>query len=373
MRGNVVATVYDGSDTVISEVQGPNMACVGGAEVLVDGLTMSPSLSAIASASAILDTSNYTIHGISFGKSYDGYSRYAHSSDLSAFYPATVTGAVMVDTINAVSGLNVTSITGVLIPTYSNPDDRRLQMASTKASLSLAATADVGHNMNAMEFSATNGLGISSLGVGCFPPSAGIRLYYVTGPHSLTQNNFTASGIFESNFNKNHLMDPSGMLTMTVSSVEQGCSLAEFPNNQGLYMTSHRAGVSSVDVTGIYGAGFSGTDGKGQIGYNVILSGGDFALPNAYGGIFTMGLWCIDTKAMLAAGITPPFSFTALNNNRLYKLFAKKVFTKDLTFTQDNTSVDAGLINTFSTPYGDPFETGTGSTFKSKIQWRISF
>jgi len=362
MRGELLVTLYDEDDNAINSIEGTNMVCVGGAEVLVDGLTVSPSLSGIATASAVLDTSNYTIHGISFGKGYDGYDSYAHASSVSSSW--SVTGATFVNTVNVVSGFNPTAVEGVLIPTFPHPDDRRLQAASTRSPIASATISDVGHNMNAIEFSATNGLGISSLGVGCFPPSGGIHLYYVTG----TSNDFVMSATFESNFNKNHLMDPSGILTMTVTSISEGGSLADFPHNQGLYMTSHKMGLSSIDVTG-----FSGTDGKGQIGYNVVLSGGDFALPNAYGGIYTLGLWCIDTKAMLAAGITPPFSFTALNNNRLYKLFAKKVFTKDLTFTQDNTSDKAGLINTFSTPYGNTFGSGSGSTFKSKIQWRISF
>ena len=155
MRGELLVTLYDEDDNAINSIEGTNMVCVGGAEILVDGLTISPSLSGIESASAILDTSNYTIHGISFGKGYDGYDSYAHDSSLSSSW--SVIDATYVNTANVVSGFNSTAVESVLIPTFPHPDDRRLQAASTKAPISLAATENVGHNMNAIEFSATNG------------------------------------------------------------------------------------------------------------------------------------------------------------------------------------------------------------------------
>ena len=362
MKGHVTATIYDHLNNVVSMVEGSNMACVGGAEVLVDGLTMSPSLSALVESSAILDTSNYTIHGMSFGKGYDSFDEFAHDIDMSATQVAVT--AVQVNTVVTTSSFQTSAVTGILIPAFPHPEDRRLQMASTdtpRGIAMLAVTADVGHNMNAIQFSATNGLGISSIGVGCFPPTGGIRMdYYVTGT-------FNASNIMKGNFNDNNVMDGSGMLNMTVSSVASGAHVAEYPASGGVWMTSLLQGVSATQTS----ASFSSSDGRGQIGYNAILSGGDFALPNAYGGIYAIGLWCIDTKAMLASGITPPFSFTALNNTRLYKLFAKKVFTRDLTFAQD--SGKNGIINKFSTPY-EQFGVGEpGETFKSKIQWRLSF
>ena len=79
---------------------------------------------------------------------------------------------------------------------------------------------------------------------------------------------------------------------------------------------------------------------------------------------------------MLANGLTAPFHFgttsprSALDNKRIYKLFAKKVFSRDITFARDNGT--KGIINTFNTPFGNPW-SGGGTTFNCKIQWRINF
>ena len=47
-------------------------------ELIVDALTANRSLSAIPSASAILDTSNYTFHAITYGKNADGFRKHGH-------------------------------------------------------------------------------------------------------------------------------------------------------------------------------------------------------------------------------------------------------------------------------------------------------
>jgi len=416
MRGEVRVTVRDDLGNTVYQVTEPNMICVGAAEVLVDGLTMSPSLSSISVATTtdtrvtavgnILDTSNYVVQAISFGKSFDGYDKYAHNPQLSGYY-SVCAGAVIVntsgrapdDTDAVLRSFNPSAVTGVLIPAFNNPDDTRLQMGSTLVpggGLGLAtiavsgyeATANVGQNMNAMQFSATNGLGVTSIGVGCYPPddgseppTGGIGVYYVTGGGTSGFNGFATSGHFEGNFNKAGVMDASGFINMTVTSIEEGSKIestytAAAPylvSRQGLYMTAHQNSITGVDSTGFPGPTAANPHPKtqlSQIGYNVCLSGGDFALPNAYGGIHTMGLWCMDVKAMLANGLTAPFHFTALNNKRIYKLFAKKVFSRDITFARDNGT--KGIINTFNTPFGNPW-SGGGTTFSCKIQWRINF
>ena len=50
----------------------------GAGELIVDVMTANRSLSGIPSASAILDTSNYTLHAISYGKDADGFRNHAH-------------------------------------------------------------------------------------------------------------------------------------------------------------------------------------------------------------------------------------------------------------------------------------------------------
>ena len=74
MRGEV--EVYrefpDGHQELVTKDS--NLLVDGAAETIVDMLTTSPSLSAIESVSALLDTSNYTIQAISFGKPADLFS-----------------------------------------------------------------------------------------------------------------------------------------------------------------------------------------------------------------------------------------------------------------------------------------------------------
>ena len=79
-------------------------------------------------------------------------------------------------------------------------------------------------------------------------------------------------------------------------------------------------------------------------------------MSNLYGGIYTMGLWTIDTLASRQAGNSPPYSFDALDNPRKYQLFATKQLSKNLAFINDH-STNAGIDN-----YSD-----------ITIKWRIHF
>jgi len=356
MHGNVLITCFDENDKIVYHIEESNMICIGAGKTIADVMTMPPSLSAYSNTSSILDTSNYVIQGISFAKSKDGYTNYAHAQLTSALEFT----AVVVKSVNSTSSINTSSVTGIRVPSSPNPLDTRVERLSTS---SLWDTSDIGHNLNAIEFSGLNGLGLTALAVGCYPPSSpgGFPLYVtdVTG-------GFIGSALFESQFNKNHVMDQSGMVHLTTSSVKDGADLAEFPTNQGLWPTSHQAGTSGVST----GPAFSGHGG--QIGYNVILSAGDFAFPAAFGGIYAIGLWTLDVPQMLKNGLTPPYSFGTLNNIRIYRLFAKKVFLRDLTHCKDVTTdgEPANLLNYFSTPVKSLLGI---SEYKSKIQWRISF
>ena len=79
MKG--IVEIYSGDKLVY---QDDNLVVDGAGQTIVDMLTVSPSLSGIPSASALLDTSNYTIQAISFGKGADQYTQYAHAFDSSA-------------------------------------------------------------------------------------------------------------------------------------------------------------------------------------------------------------------------------------------------------------------------------------------------
>ena len=74
MRGEV--EIWEGDKLIHKE---SNLLVNGAGEAIVDMLTVSPSLSGIPSASALLDTSNYTIQAISFGKDASAYQFNAHA------------------------------------------------------------------------------------------------------------------------------------------------------------------------------------------------------------------------------------------------------------------------------------------------------
>ena len=86
MRGEV--EIWEGDKLIHKE---SNLLVNGAGEAIVDMLTVSPSLSGIPSASALLDTSNYTIQAISFGKDASAYQFNAHAlpSRRNLFYEST--------------------------------------------------------------------------------------------------------------------------------------------------------------------------------------------------------------------------------------------------------------------------------------------
>ena len=83
IKGKVeVYTDYGNKDQKLVCVDS-NIVVDGAGEIIVDMLTTTPSLSGIESASAILDTSNYTIQAMTFGKDEEGYKRHAHTDSWS--------------------------------------------------------------------------------------------------------------------------------------------------------------------------------------------------------------------------------------------------------------------------------------------------
>ena len=78
MRGEV--EIWDGDKLLHKE---SNLLVNGAGELLADIMTVSPSLSGITdhATSSILDSSNYTIQAISFGKDASAYQYNAHALD----------------------------------------------------------------------------------------------------------------------------------------------------------------------------------------------------------------------------------------------------------------------------------------------------
>jgi hypothetical protein len=166
--------------------------------------------------------------------------------------------------------------------------------------------------------------------------------------NSMTQ----LSGNYEGLFNSVSSMDISGFVNMAASSwVDHRYSNTYGsnwydPSYSGLI-------VSAYD-------GFSSVSGGGEVQYIVTVSGSDLGGANLYGGIYNMGLWTIDVDKTLKAGNTAPFLFSPIYNPRKYKLFAKKSFSKNLCYIEDDV-------------VSNPDSAGIYGYNDLRIVWRIRF
>jgi len=84
------------------------MLTQGFGEVLTDIMTINPALSSVSSASAILDTSNFTFYAVSLGKDSQGYQTHAHAAS-SAFLGLAFLGTIINSGLVATKRYNSTS------------------------------------------------------------------------------------------------------------------------------------------------------------------------------------------------------------------------------------------------------------------------
>ena len=152
IKGFVEAEIefYSGEKEVVS--LGNNMILDNMASQIVKALTISPAFSEIPSASSFLDTSNFTIHALSFGKPAESYELHAHNLTDGSNY--TVYGET--------SSYSTSSQTKVGEPP--RPTDNRLERRKTDN----IPAYDVGHNVNKLIVAEVTG--VSS---GSFPVSSG--------------------------------------------------------------------------------------------------------------------------------------------------------------------------------------------------------
>jgi hypothetical protein len=67
----------------------------------------------------------------------------------------------------------------------------------------------------------------------------------------------------------------------------------------------------------------------GALFLNINVAGGDALTLSFFGSVKHIGVYCLDLSEMLSSGLTPPFTWSALNNNRKYKLVAKSTILDD--------------------------------------------
>jgi hypothetical protein len=323
-----------------------NLIVDNAGKTLVDLLTISPSLSAIPTASALLDTSNYTIQAITFGAPSGAYTRNIHSTEYPEIVSAmTYTSAIVLQLGSTASGYYPP--TDIAPPKYPNPIDQKLENYASPSgtwsgiNLSLPFTTsagltieDLGHHLNIG--------GISSLAA-TVNPRAGVA--FVFGSYAVSEvvgsvSAFTISSVNQidttvsppvvsacvrdclvggnTNYNARQLIDYNGFIT-NISTAANNPT----PN----FISSAGSGVQLSAL-----GNFAST---GELVYGTRLAATDVAMLNINGGIYNIGLWTLDLQKSIQAGNSPPYSFSPLNNPRKYRLFCKKTFTKNLCESTD--------------------------------------
>ena len=243
MRGIVEIIRVIGDEQEVLE-SSPNMIVDKAGELIVDAFTVSPSLSGIASASAILDASNYTIRAISFGKDASGYLNHAHEPGPRAIeatssadkvlrvvsheastalygvssYHSSPSATSATTKFNEISSLGVSAGTPYyLLPEAPNPMHARLETKSTAIAPDKGLSGyNLGHNLNMLNLSAVIAgrrvLGASVSGAssfaGCYAPSDGID-WAILSSASVTATP-VVTGNFKGLFNACGTMDLFG-------------------------------------------------------------------------------------------------------------------------------------------------------------------
>jgi len=319
-------------------------------EHLADIMTINRSLSQIPSASAILDTSNYTFQAISYGKDPEGFKYHAH-----ALISPSGDGKIRVVSYGPT---NVSSYSSKLTasalsqnykqyPSSPTPTDTRLEMRSTTTNYS--ASPDLGQYLNPIinpDLSAYYPL------LGGIPSTSGTG--YIV--YNSSGGTLFSGTMLPSTYNLSGVMDSSGFLNFA-------------PGNLIYQKTLYLLSLSSVLFPDSIGLGVirsAESTFPSGISLRWCIHPADLGAYNLFGGISQIGLWCLDIKEMLKQGNNPPYSWSPLNNIRKYKLFAKKVFSKDL-INYNDAAGNSGFINLFQTISG--WENSLGML----INWDINF
>lgn len=334
-------------------------------EVIADILTLSPSLAKIPSASAILDTSNFTFQAISYGKDSSAFNHHGHYDfylPTDSSYPSGiyVRSYQLTDSVSSYQSSAIASAVPLykLLPDFPSPLDTRLErnVCRTINTLYSVSGMDIGHCPNYAVLSFYSSFHTF---LGCFPASAGTDYYVISSNPSINENwidfkkRVAYSGTLDSEYNTYGIMDSSGFLTFAPingSRGKQAATTAQFTSGA----------VVSIEPT------FSST---GQVDVIWRLRGGDAGALLLFGGVYHLGLWCLDVKQMIKDGHKPPFNFNPLNNIRKYRLFAKKTFSKDLLYIKDAYGLP-GFNYLFERE--EPMDGSDADTFII-YQWKIRF
>lgn len=318
-------------------------------ELIADVMTMNRGLASIPSASAILDTSNYTFQAISYGKDADGFQYHAHkilSPSSDGIIKVISYGATSFSGYQSSSTASALEFEYQLLPQSITPMDTRLELNSTIPVYS-SGVIDAGQYLNVAKHPT---LSAFSHLIGGLTPASGSNFKVYDQTSSLI-----FSGSIQSFYNSYNMMDCSGFLKFYQGTTVDHKTAYDFTES-----------LPTFPSLSIYSAGIfrsPGADFPNEVALKWLLTQGDLASLNLFGGIYQIGLWCFDIKEMLKDGYYPPYNFNTLNTNRKYRLFAKKTFNKDLLYYSSNST----FKSLFMSPWGFSNNNGVVLTWKIKF------
>lgn len=335
MQGIVEVYKNFGTENQEMILQEDNLLVDGASEQIAHMMTVSPSLSSVAGASSLLDTSNYTIQAISFGKGAASYKKNAHNNIFSGTILSEILGdlanpsatIIAVNTVSAHGGSSYTPESD--LPSYPSPLDTQLEVSSESPGDVSAIDFSNGQNLNLVPSSYTHTLAayatvhIYRQFYGCYPDTStlGSKYKIVNG-----DGDTIVASSYYSLFNTVSSMDLRGFVG-------------------AVYDPGAKVGLEGSDpASGMVVSSCGDFSSTGEVAYITTIGSGDLGYSNLFGGIYNMGLWTMDNVAMLKNGKMAPYKFGVVDNPRTYKLFSKKSFTDNLCKISD-VGNDQGAFN----------------------------
>ena len=232
-----------------------------------------------------------------------------------------------------------------------------------------------GHNLNALW--GRKNKSMESLFQGCYAPSDGIDIYIwdtsVTRSSVVNHGGTGAHGVV--NYLLSSFVASAGAQTEvsgrynTLGSMDENGYLVAYPIQHHPASGDPTAGVivsagttnsltNLAYTTGGLLDGSAAFIASPAVVYNFSISATDLLALAAYKGVTNIGLWAFNQKETYK-NESPPIEWHTPTNNRKYKLFAKKVFSEDLT-----TIKDAGT---------DDGDAGIRNYVDLNIEWRLNF
>jgi hypothetical protein len=334
MRG--VVEVYIGDELIAKE---DNLIVDSASEKIVEAMTISPSLANIPTASALLDTSNYTIQSYSTGKDASAFLTNAHSSSIATFSVLTqgANNRLLYQVLT--SGTNVSSYySNNSLPDYPSPLDTQLHYLPSSV-----------NNLIRQQGQNVNIIGLWRDGLSATPLFSSLNISSVALLGCYPEKNLGLGNT------RIQLLNPSG--GFIVSTVAFGGNINFYSSMDWRGFTRPRRSTDTIVAPQSLSSVSSVTVSSGEVVFEFRIGADDARLLNIFGGVNILGLWTIDIDKTLKNGVSPPFSFNHLIPTIEYKLFCKKVFNRNLIWVQDGPSI-AGINSNHQTV---------------TILWRISF